>query len=255
MRKRDELTNPDSCMSKARPDEMTFVLLARDEDAPGTVRDWIARRILSGKNEPGDRQMVDAERCARIMEAERSSAAPEPVAISIPDAPPRPVESRMDTIDTAFAAIGGEEFRKDSCNCDPDVNYQCEYCAIREGLRSAKWVMEHFAPPYRDATHADAATATDEAPDSFPPPTDGDDEPDPTPPWQDRLVFDFNVSESSPVVKGTWVTAGHIVSLIVDGWTWSDILRCHPELTEDDIRVCLAYAVENEPEPEASPKS
>jgi uncharacterized protein (DUF433 family) len=61
--------------------------------------------------------------------------------------------------------------------------------------------------------------------------------------WQDRLVFDFNVSEASPVVKGTWVTVSHVVSLIVDGWTWGDILRTHPELTEDDLRVCLSYTV------------
>jgi uncharacterized protein (DUF433 family) len=61
--------------------------------------------------------------------------------------------------------------------------------------------------------------------------------------WQDRLVFDFNVSETSPVVKGTWVTVSQVVSLIVDGWTWGDILRTHPELTEDDIRVCLSYTV------------
>lgn len=61
--------------------------------------------------------------------------------------------------------------------------------------------------------------------------------------WQDRLVFDENVSETSPVVKGTWVTVRHVVSLIVDGWAWSDVLRTHPELTEDDIRTCLAYTV------------
>jgi uncharacterized protein (DUF433 family) len=67
-----------------------------------------------------------------------------------------------------------------------------------------------------------------------------------SPRWQDRLVFDFNVSESSPVVKGTWVTVSHVVSLIVDGWTWSDILRTHPELTEDDIRTCLAYTIEQD---------
>ena len=66
------------------------------------------------------------------------------------------------------------------------------------------------------------------------------------PRWQDRLVFDFNVSETSPVVKGTWVTVGHVVTLIVDGWNWSDILRTHPELTEDDIRICLSYAVEQD---------
>jgi uncharacterized protein (DUF433 family) len=61
--------------------------------------------------------------------------------------------------------------------------------------------------------------------------------------WQDRLIFDVNVSEHSPVVKGTWVTVGHVVSLIVDGWTWTDILRTHPELNVDDIRTCLAYTV------------
>jgi uncharacterized protein (DUF433 family) len=61
--------------------------------------------------------------------------------------------------------------------------------------------------------------------------------------WRDRLTFDASVSDTSPVVKGTWVTAGHVVSLIVDGWTWSDILRTHPELTEDDVRACLAYTV------------
>jgi uncharacterized protein (DUF433 family) len=64
--------------------------------------------------------------------------------------------------------------------------------------------------------------------------------------WQDRLVLDANVSEDSPVVKGTWVTVSQIVSLIVDGFTWADILRSHPELVEDDIRACLAFAIEQE---------
>jgi uncharacterized protein (DUF433 family) len=66
------------------------------------------------------------------------------------------------------------------------------------------------------------------------------------PRWQDRLVFDKYVSDASPVVKGTWITVAQIVSLIVDGQTWADILRSHPELTEDDIRTCLSYATEQE---------
>ena len=66
------------------------------------------------------------------------------------------------------------------------------------------------------------------------------------PRWQDRLVFDFDVSDASPVVKGTWVTVGHVVSLIVDGWSWSDVLRTHPELTEDDVRTCLAYTIDQD---------
>jgi uncharacterized protein (DUF433 family) len=72
---------------------------------------------------------------------------------------------------------------------------------------------------------------------------DRDDETEVAAQWNERLIFDDNVSDSSPVVKGTWVTVSHVVSLVVDGWTWSDILRTHPELTEDDIRACLAYTV------------
>ena len=69
MRKRDELTH--GCMSRARDDEMTFVLLGRDAAAPVAIRAWIAERIRLGKNQPGDSQVTDAEMCARTMEAER----------------------------------------------------------------------------------------------------------------------------------------------------------------------------------------
>jgi hypothetical protein len=61
MRKRDELTDPNSCMSKARDDEWTFVLLGRDKAAPAAVRAWIAERIRLGKNKPDDAQIVEAE--------------------------------------------------------------------------------------------------------------------------------------------------------------------------------------------------
>lgn len=62
--------------------------------------------------------------------------------------------------------------------------------------------------------------------------------------WRDRLTFDPKTSDDSPVVKGTWITVDHVISLIVDNWSWADILRSHPELTEDDIRSCLSYAIE-----------
>jgi uncharacterized protein (DUF433 family) len=64
--------------------------------------------------------------------------------------------------------------------------------------------------------------------------------------WADHLVFDPEVSEDSPVVKGTWITVGHVVSMIIDGWTWTDILRTHPELTEEDIQACLAYTIDQD---------
>ena len=64
--------------------------------------------------------------------------------------------------------------------------------------------------------------------------------------WRGRLVYDFDVSDHSPVIKGTWITVSHVVSLIVDGATWADILRTHPELSEQDIRLCVAYAIAEE---------
>lgn len=71
MRKRQELKNPASCMSKANEDEMIFVLLARDRAAPAAIRFWIEERLRLGLNKPGDAKIVEAERCARTMEAER----------------------------------------------------------------------------------------------------------------------------------------------------------------------------------------
>lgn len=60
MRKRDELTDPRSCMSKARDDEWTFVLLGRDSAAPAAVRAWVEERIRLGKNKREDAQIVEA---------------------------------------------------------------------------------------------------------------------------------------------------------------------------------------------------
>lgn len=67
MFKRDELTNPASCMSRANDDEMTFVLLGRDRAAPIAIRAWIEERIRLGKNDRNDAQIVEAEACIRAM--------------------------------------------------------------------------------------------------------------------------------------------------------------------------------------------
>lgn len=68
--------------------------------------------------------------------------------------------------------------------------------------------------------------------------------PPPRPP--DRLVMDPAVSVTSPVIRGTGVTADHVSSLIVEGWTWADVLGAYAGLTEDDIRACLGYEMARE---------
>lgn len=72
MRKRDELTDPKSCMNRAADDEMTFVLLGRDIAAPVAIRAWIDERIRTGKNQPHDPQIVEAHQCAATMERDRA---------------------------------------------------------------------------------------------------------------------------------------------------------------------------------------
>lgn len=71
MIKRQELTDPESCMSRAADDEMTFVLLGRDSAAPHTIREWCKERIRLGKNTTTDRQIAEAMACAAAMEQSR----------------------------------------------------------------------------------------------------------------------------------------------------------------------------------------
>lgn len=78
MRKRDELTNPNSCMSKARDDEWTFVLLGRDPAATETVLFWIRKRIRLGKNTPLDEQIQEARMWVENVESERANKAAAP---------------------------------------------------------------------------------------------------------------------------------------------------------------------------------
>ena len=40
MRKHDELSIPDSCLNRAKSNEMLFVLLGRDKAAPAAIRAW-----------------------------------------------------------------------------------------------------------------------------------------------------------------------------------------------------------------------
>lgn len=72
MRKLDELSNPLSCLNKAKDWEMLFVLLARDKAAPAAIRTWVLERIRLGLNKPLDIKILKAEECAAIMEQEQN---------------------------------------------------------------------------------------------------------------------------------------------------------------------------------------
>lgn len=67
MIKSRELLDPASCLSKARDDELLFVLLARDPAAPVAIEAWVNERIRLGKNTANDAQIAEALACALRM--------------------------------------------------------------------------------------------------------------------------------------------------------------------------------------------
>ena len=71
MIRNDELTKVNSCLNKARPDEMLFVLRAHDRAAPATIRFWVDQRVRLGLNTANDSQIADAWNCAHEMECQR----------------------------------------------------------------------------------------------------------------------------------------------------------------------------------------
>lgn len=68
MVKADELSDPNSCLNKAKDGELIFVLLARDICAPGAIRAWASLRVAFGKNEENDEQIRTARELALQME-------------------------------------------------------------------------------------------------------------------------------------------------------------------------------------------
>lgn len=69
MIKDQELSNPRSCLNRARPDELVFVLLARDPAMSYAIRAWIEARLALGKNRREDDQIKEAERIIQELRA------------------------------------------------------------------------------------------------------------------------------------------------------------------------------------------
>lgn len=76
MRKNKELSEPNSCLNKANPDELIFVLLERDAAAANVVEFWMAERVRLGKNKPGDKQISEAADWVRAVRNDTTSAKP-----------------------------------------------------------------------------------------------------------------------------------------------------------------------------------
>ena len=60
--------------------------------------------------------------------------------------------------------------------------------------------------------------------------------------WEDRIIVDPKILVGKPVIKETRLAVDFILDLLVQGWSYDEILRNYPGLTAEDIKACLAYA-------------
>lgn len=57
-----------------------------------------------------------------------------------------------------------------------------------------------------------------------------------------RITVDPEIFGGKPIVRDMRISVELILSLLAQGETVADLLDDYPDLDEDDVRACLAYA-------------
>ncbi len=66
-----------------------------------------------------------------------------------------------------------------------------------------------------------------------------------------RITVEPGKRSGQPCIRGMRITVRDVLEYLAGGMTVEEVLADFPELTVDDIRACLAYAVELTPRPAA----
>ena len=64
--------------------------------------------------------------------------------------------------------------------------------------------------------------------------------------YQDIITIEAGKRGGRPCVRGMRIAVADVLGWLAAGMTHDDIRADYPELTEDDIRACLAYAADRE---------
>lgn len=64
--------------------------------------------------------------------------------------------------------------------------------------------------------------------------------------WEQRIAVNSDVRSGKPCIKGTRVTVYDVLEYLAGGMTEDQILGDCPDLSRDDIRATLAFAVAGE---------
>lgn len=60
------------------------------------------------------------------------------------------------------------------------------------------------------------------------------------------ISINSNIRFGKPCIKGTRISVYDILGWLADGMTHEQILSDYPELNEESIRACLAFAADRE---------
>lgn len=64
--------------------------------------------------------------------------------------------------------------------------------------------------------------------------------------YRERIIVDPGIRFGKPIVRGTRITVGDVLSYLAGGMSEAEILADFPQLALDDIRACLAFAADRE---------
>jgi uncharacterized protein (DUF433 family) len=64
--------------------------------------------------------------------------------------------------------------------------------------------------------------------------------------YQDIITIEPGKRGGRPCVRGMRITVADVLGWLAAGMSHAEIIADYPELNEDDIRACLAYAADRE---------
>ncbi|MFA5782845.1 MAG: DUF433 domain-containing protein [Bacteroidales bacterium] len=64
--------------------------------------------------------------------------------------------------------------------------------------------------------------------------------------YSEIIEKDPNIRFGKPCIKGLRITVYDILGWLASGMTTKQIIEDYPELTEENIKACLAYAADRE---------
>ena len=64
--------------------------------------------------------------------------------------------------------------------------------------------------------------------------------------YQDLITIEPGKRGGRPTIRGMRIAVADVLGWLAAGMTHEEIISDYPELTEEDIRACLAYAADRE---------